>query len=49
MTVMLWGHDLHLHFDYHSESNSYTFFSFLFKMLFIALFFIYETYPHLSV
>ncbi len=45
MTVKLWGVDrLHLRFDYHSESNSYSFFSFLFKMLFISLFFIYETY-----
>ncbi len=51
MTVKLWGVDrLHLCFDYiilnpiHSLS-----FSFLFKMLFISLFFIYETYPHSSV
>ncbi len=35
MTVKLWGVDrLHLRFDYHSESNSYSFFCFLFKMLF---------------
>ncbi len=39
MTVKLWGVDrLHLCFDYHSESNSLSFFSFLFKMLFISLF-----------
>ncbi len=25
MTVKLWGVDRHLHFDYHSESNSYSF------------------------
>ncbi len=47
MTVKLWGVDrFHLRFDYHSESNSLSFFSFLFKMLFISLFFIYETFPH---
>ncbi len=45
MTVKLWGVDrLHLRFDYLSDSNSYSFFSFLFKMLFISLSFIYETY-----
>ncbi len=47
MTVKLWGIDrLHICFDYHSEYNSLSFFSFL---LFISLFFIYENYPHSSV
>ncbi len=51
MAVKLWGVDrLHLCFDYHSESNSQSFFRFLFKMLLISLFcFIYKTYPHSSV
>ncbi len=44
MTVKLWGIDrLHPCFDYDSESKSLSFFNFLFKMLFISLFFIYET------
>ncbi len=47
MTVKLWGVDqLHLHFDYHSESYSYQLFVQNVVYLFI---FVYETYPHSSV
>ncbi len=49
MTVKLWGVDrLHLRFDYHSESNSYSFFSFLFKMLYISLF-LFMKLTHIQV
>ncbi len=48
MTVKLWGVDrLHLHFDYLSESNSYSLFSFLFKMLF--LYFLFMKLTHIQV
>ncbi len=47
MTVKHWGVDrLHLRFDYHSESNSLSFFSLL---LIVLIIFIYETNPHSSV
>ncbi len=48
MTVKLWGVDrLHLRFDYIILNPIHGLF--LFKMLFISLFFIYETHPHSSV
>ncbi len=47
---MLWVVDrLHLCFDYHFESNSLSFFSFLYKMLFILFIYLFMKLTHIQV